>query len=209
MRTHHLQDRGTWVRSYVGIILWTPFTVWKSNVTRNVSWCATREGSAEKSVRQEDQYILLTLVEAKKIFNLLLNLWFCSITKKWRLSNESFILLETINQKLMIYKNLYKNDLNFIERNKHLILYNPGESINPLQILPILLLCIKHTCSQNEFLPFQPLHHRAATGKTKELSKDARDITVDLHKVKRPPVRSSCNFLPIPIISNYLKIDEI
>lgn len=108
----------------------------------------------------------------------------------------------------MIYKNLYKNDLNFIERNKHLILYNPGESINPLQILPILLLCIKHTCSQNEFLPFQPLHHRAATGKTKELSKDARDITVDLHKVKRPSVRSSCNFLPIPIISNYFQLFE-
>lgn len=108
----------------------------------------------------------------------------------------------------MIYKNLYKNDLNFIERNKHLILYNPGESINPLQILPILLLCIKHTCSQNEFLPFQPLHHQAATGKTKELSKDARDITVDLHKVKRPSVRSSCNFLPIPIISNYFQLFE-
>lgn len=88
MRTHHLQDRGTWVRSYVGIILWTPFTVWKSNVTRNVSWCATREGSAEKSVRQEDQYILLTPVKQR---NYLISFWTCDFAQLQR--NEDSLMI--------------------------------------------------------------------------------------------------------------------
>lgn len=205
MRTHHLQDRGTWVRSYVGIILWTPFTVWKSNVTRNVSWCATREGSAEKSVRQEDQYILLTPVKQRKY---LISCWTCDFAQLqrkedslmrvsfyWRLSTRSKWYIKTYIKMIWISLKEISTWSSTTQENQS-IHYRYSRSYS----------CIKHKMS---FFHSNLSTIRLPRAKPKERSKDARDITVDLHKVKRPSVRSSWNFLPIPIISNYLKIDEI